>query len=272
MASNIFVGVNGVAKKPKNIYVGVNGVARKVKAAYVGVNGVARQVWSSSILPTTYQRLEYITNNVVRPSSNGAAQARINTGIIPNIYTKVYLKFMYIGGTDNKLDHIIFGSTHVGFPYTSYGLSMSNCTSSPQATGAFYTAFYYSNAGWSTFDCISTSGQYTNVLYEVVFNDNGKFYINNNLMHTATDISPVTIEDPIRIFNYYYSASQYTLPGAIRVYSCKIWNNGTLVRDMYPCYQKTNTINGLYDIVGNVFYSNEVTEHPEDISAGPVVN
>ena len=42
MATEIDVGVNGVARRVGDAYVGVNGVARKITAGYIGVNGVAR--------------------------------------------------------------------------------------------------------------------------------------------------------------------------------------------------------------------------------------
>lgn len=40
---NLWVGVNGKARKGMELYVGVNGKARKVTAAYIGVNGKARR-------------------------------------------------------------------------------------------------------------------------------------------------------------------------------------------------------------------------------------
>lgn len=40
---NLWVGVNGKARKGVEMYVGVNGKARKVTAAYIGVNGKARR-------------------------------------------------------------------------------------------------------------------------------------------------------------------------------------------------------------------------------------
>lgn len=46
MATNVYVGVGGTARKIKEMYVGVNGTARKVKKGYVGVNGKARLFWA----------------------------------------------------------------------------------------------------------------------------------------------------------------------------------------------------------------------------------
>lgn len=40
-----------------------------------------------------------------------------------------------------------------------------------------------------------------------------------------------------------------------KLYSCKIYDNGTLVRDFLPCINASGTI-GLYDLVNSTFYSN----------------
>lgn len=47
MAKEIYIGVDGVARKADQPYIGVNGVARTVAEGYVGVNGVARKCYSS---------------------------------------------------------------------------------------------------------------------------------------------------------------------------------------------------------------------------------
>lgn len=44
-----------------------------------------------------------------------------------------------------------------------------------------------------------------------------------------------------------------------RIYSCKIYDNNILVRDFVPCYRKSDDEIGMYDIVNNVFYTNQGT-------------
>ena len=40
----------------------------------------------------------------------------------------------------------------------------------------------------------------------------------------------------------------------IRIYSFKAWNSsGVLIRDMRPCYRKTDNVKGFYDLVTGVF-------------------
>ena len=46
--SNIFVGINGTAKRVSKAFVGVADTARKIKKAYIGVGGTARLCYVSS--------------------------------------------------------------------------------------------------------------------------------------------------------------------------------------------------------------------------------
>ena len=46
--------------------------------------------------------------------------------------------------------------------------------------------------------------------------------------------------------------------GQMAVYSCQIYNNGTLVRDFVPCINASGSV-GLYDFVGRQFYGNAGT-------------
>ena len=41
-----------------------------------------------------------------------------------------------------------------------------------------------------------------------------------------------------------------------KLYSCKIYDNNTLVRDFVPCYRKSDNVIWMYDLVNNQFYTN----------------
>ena len=53
-----------------------------------------------------------------------------------------------------------------------------------------------------------------------------------------------------------------------KLYYFKLFVEGTLVRDMVPCINYTNSIVGLYDLVNDVFYS---SPNGNAFVAGPVV-
>ena len=52
----------------------------------------------------------------------------------------------------------------------------------------------------------------------------------------------------------------------MKLYYCKIWDNGSLVRNFIPCKNTSGTL-GLYDAVNNVFYTNAGTG---TFTAGPI--
>ena len=45
--------------------------------------------------------------------------------------------------------------------------------------------------------------------------------------------------------------------GKTRIYSCKLYNNNTLIRNMVPCYRILDNVIGMYDIENDVFYTNQ---------------
>lgn len=45
----------------------------------------------------------------------------------------------------------------------------------------------------------------------------------------------------------------------MKLYSCQIYDNGTLVRDFKPCYRKRDKVGGIYDTVSGTFYENQGT-------------
>ena len=45
-----------------------------------------------------------------------------------------------------------------------------------------------------------------------------------------------------------------------RLYSFRVWQNKSMIRDMYPCYLKSDSqVVGMYDLIGNQFYGNDGT-------------
>ena len=45
----------------------------------------------------------------------------------------------------------------------------------------------------------------------------------------------------------------------IKLYDIKIYKNNVLVYNAIPCYRKSDQEVGLYDLIGNVFYTNQGT-------------
>jgi hypothetical protein len=73
-------------------------------------------------------------------------------------------------------------------------------------------------------------------------------------------LTTVTFTSPVDLYifalNNNWTTSEYW---KLKLYSFKIYNNGTLIRDFIPCYLKSNQEIWLYDLVNNVFYTNRWT-------------
>lgn len=86
MAKEIYVGVDGIARKVKKAYVGVDGVARKIKKGYIGVNNVARLFYSSITQTTTSQLFFYFNNfDTGDTEITGASTTSLQDGTRPTL-------------------------------------------------------------------------------------------------------------------------------------------------------------------------------------------
>ena len=61
------------------------------------------------------------------------------------------------------------------------------------------------------------------------------------------------------LFGYRDANRGATLFFSGSIYKCKLWDNGTLVRDFYPALRNSDSEPGMYDIVSGTFYTNAGT-------------
>lgn len=100
MATGLYFGVSGKARKVNGMYIGVAGKARKVVKAYLGVDGKARLIWDKPFVPpdsfTAEMYMRYmksgspentVTQNMTfRKVSDGQYQASCSTDYWGYIY------------------------------------------------------------------------------------------------------------------------------------------------------------------------------------------
>ena len=82
------------------------------------------------------------------------------------------------------------------------------------------------------------------------------WYRNGTLVGSET-MGSMTSNSTLYLFNYHNSYQGYSFNG--KMYFCRIWHNGEIVRDLVPCYRKSDNVIGFLDVVNNVFYANEGT-------------
>lgn len=86
--------------------------------------------------------------------------------------------------------------------------------------------------------------------------DGGKFYVDNELVASYGSTFEKN-EYPLYInaYNNVGSVNENYI-AETKIKSCKIWDNGVLVRDFVPCYRISDNEIGLFDKVNKVFYTN----------------
>ena len=185
----------------------------------------------SAILPAGYVQLEYIESTGNGTNSGGQV---IKPGISERGYDVVM--DIYVVSKGNA-ERALF-STYAGGPslinwnssgywLTGYGATVSSDPSAPIQDNHRYRVTAHDNG----------SGSFPSDKRPYMFSQN------------ESDGSGL-----------YHSVN-------VRMYSFKLSYNGTLARDMYPCYRVSDNAAGLYDIVNNVFYPNE--SGGTDFTKGP---
>ena len=176
-------------------------------------------------LPSGYTKLDYI-------ESSGTQY--INTGFKPNQNTRVVMDVEVLGTTQCAP----FGA-RASQNGTTYTLFLLTATTGRTDYGTSKQTMTFS----------SILGRYTIDANKNVVNVNGV-----SITHTASTFS-VDHNIFLLAVNTAGTASNFA---KVKLYSCKIYDNGTLVRDFIPCKNANGTL-GLWDNVNSVFYANAGT-------------
>lgn len=183
----------------------------------------------ASVLPSGYTELEYI-------QSSGTQY--INTNFKPDGETTVNIVFQTSSAPDNLNDTLpVYGAA------TDYN---SNAFEFWTLSGGFATygsQDYKSNLG------ITTGKKHTVRQAKNVLTVDGTSYTFTKQNFTA----PYSL----LLFATHRSSGIKICASAanLKIYSCEIYNNGTLVRNFVPVKNSSGTI-GLYDLVNSAFYTN----------------
>ena len=191
-------------------------------------------------LPSGYKRLEYI-------QSTGTQY--INSKFKANQDTRVVIDFEYISGD------VVFGA---------YDATGANGFGLQAASNKWYT-YYGTSSEYSSTEVVA------NIRLVADVNKNVST-LNGAVLRTAT-ANTFSGANPLIIFGIYNGSAPGFLT-ALKIYSCQIYDNGTLVRDFIPCKNASGVI-GLWDDVNNTFYSNAgsgtFTAGPEVIGSNRVL-
>ena len=179
-------------------------------------------------LPSGYRRLEYI-------QSSGTQW--IDTGFKPNQDTRVVMNCYVI--SFNSCDMFLFGAR----------VSAGNT--------AFYIAADDTNTKWFI--------SYGNDVQNPVGTCTGHHSVDMNKNSVSIDGAITTLSastfqsaSNLLLFATNTAGSVDSQRGTMNLYSCQIYDNGTLVRDFVPCINESGEV-GLYDLVSKQFFGNAGT-------------
>lgn len=178
---------------------------------------------NSKILPDGYTQLDYI-------QSSGTQY--IDTGFKPNQDTRLIITVDFSQTAAWKW---IFGARQDA-SLNAFGFLLQENRKYRFDYGASTNNLSYNPTGNMTIDI-----------------NKNNCYIDDTLASTATYTNFTT---PVSCFLFGNNNNgTYTSGATLKMYSCKIYDNGALVRNFIPCKDSSGTV-GLYDIVGNKFYRN----------------
>ena len=191
-------------------------------------------VYLYSILPRDYQEVERI---------KATWSQYINTWFAPKNTSKIKIKFS--DALYWSWDHTLFGAdkwwknSWFLFYYWQYG--------SERGQMSFGTMWGY----WGTW----STGADGN-LHTMELSQDGQ-YVDGTLYYTFSTMSFTSSELCLFCLNRSWTKREYS--NTAKIYNCKLWDNWTLVRDLVPCYRKSDSVIWMYDLVNDVFYTNQWT-------------
>jgi len=212
-------------------------------------NGVIVPHWFPIVenicgLPSGYTCLEYI-------QSTGTQY--IDTGLKGNLNTKVEI--------DMQIPE--YTSSHVGY----FMGTRTNQNEDAFLIGSSDASLSQNGKYFAQFDSVVASGTAPtfDLNRHVLSLSSSGFYVDNQLYISYSNPQSFTTQENIPLFARYSAGT--LAKGAFRVFSFKMYNNSTLVRNLIPAKNSSGVI-GMYDTVNDVFYTNAGTG---TFTAGPEI-
>lgn len=208
-----------------------------------------------SRLPVGYTEVQYI-ENFSNTSDTYTTLAYINTNFYPTENTRTIADIKVMRATMNPR---YFGSGN----WNALGYIVSQEWTIGEDRARIYCK-YGNSSSWIQTDYIPTMDRH---VYD--HNNNGKLLI-DNVDIVSLPTTSFTCTRPMAIFTAIKNSGSVSLDEVIygRLYSFKVYENGTLVRDLVPCTRDSDSKAGVYDIVNDVFYQ---SANSNSLIAGPTV-
>ena len=196
------------------------------------------------------------------------AKVRFIQDVIPSSYLP--LKYLESTGTQ-YIDTGIYGTPTLKTTLDMQQLEINTETSGKGIFGCYNSNtancyyFYQKGRGVTEFFWQCGFGNYVNTnspidtnRHTVLF-DNYKVYLDGTILNTFTSNTLTTTPQTLLLFNTHNATGGIYNALSQRFFSCKMEDNGTLVRDFYPALRKSDNKPGMYDRITKQFFVNQGT-------------
>lgn len=196
------------------------------------VNKIDKVVGGAMRLPSGYTEVDYIENT---------SSAYINTLFKPNQDTRIIAEMQCVTSTNSALHFGAGGWDRTNGMWLTYEKGIS---------GTLHIA-WLGKTTWTTFSNIH--GDYNKHIYDWNKNELYKdgVFVGSSTYGTYQCVNNLAIfaqlQGNVEVVGGIY------LKG--RMFSFKIYDNDTLIRDFVPCIRNNDSVAGAYDIVNGQFYS-----------------
>lgn len=200
----------------------------------LGLKGNTQQV----ILPSEYTQVDYI-------QSSGTQYIDLNYILKNSNSVELRVK----ASDNNSSTKMIFGS-RAGASDNNFSINITD-----------RVTLDYNNSNYNTYRAVYNYEVDKEYILYISKSKRTIYDGNRNVLVENSTICNDTITTPQNATLFYINpkpSNTWYIPNA-KVYTCKIWNDTTLVRDMIPCYRNSDSAVGMYDLVNNVFYTNSGT-------------
>lgn len=236
-----------IADPPTSVTFATMADALAYQCPYVGLRAIiagdnyifnSNYEWEevTSRLPVGYTEVEYIQNT---------GTSYLDIAFVPNQDTRVVCEMQMVTSSNYPR---LWGA---GAYNSATGIQ-------PNYEGRYFQVSWLGNTSWTKYSSITTSS-YAYQKREYDLNKNS-IYIDGTLVGSNT-YTTRTASDNLGVFTYIDSGrpSSSSFWGKEhflgKMFTFKVYNNGTLVRDLVPCVRDNDNEVGAYDIVNDVFYT-----------------
>lgn len=206
-------------------------------------------------LPWGYQEVEYLEKAL---TANNTADVYIDTGIL----TSNNIDYDFQGQALGSNETVTFFGGREAFQKNSNEV-VYTLHHRTLPTGA---QFRYGNKAGAT--GVFAESPAINVNDVKHYKKDGTTFICNDSSTTAVN-QTFSYNRTITLFDVNQKAGLVGNAGGSRIYYFKLFDNGDLVRDYIPCYRKSDSKPGMYDLVSRTFFTNAGTG---EFIVGPDVN